>query len=112
MRNISSEKARLIGYLQTDGCLRHSKKASGSYRYEISFANKESRDELLILQKSMKKYKINKTKIIGPTTDNSFILMLQNSKDLLSLEKILSGIPEERKRRLKDVIKTRGDMDA
>ena len=40
MRKISEEKAAILGYLHSDGCLSSRKKVTGNMRYEISFANK------------------------------------------------------------------------
>lgn len=40
MKMISPEKAGILGYLHSDGCLSSRKKVTGNARYEVSFANK------------------------------------------------------------------------
>lgn len=38
MHNLGNEKAKLAGYLQSDGCIRNGPKLPSGYRYEISFS--------------------------------------------------------------------------
>lgn len=83
------------------------------YRKGRIYLKSISKMELKKMQKILRKYSLKKTRIVGPTKQGKqYILMMNDLHDLKNLGRILSRVPESRKRRLENVITKRGDMSA